>query len=204
MSTKEPDPEHEGRWLLSVKKSEVPNALEVLVSEGLPKAQRPGLIEVSDANPLVPSLQMEQTRVISHVSNDLERSLSSIEGIVSANVHLAVPQWNPLSESPEPLAPSAAVLIRYQGQASPITTLAVQELVSGAAMIPLDKVHVVTIACPRRVNPASNVVHFGPFAVLRETARNVRIAVGISIALNLSTLALLIYFWLKAKRLQAD
>jgi type III secretory pathway lipoprotein EscJ len=133
------------------------------------------------------------------ISNDLERSLTSIEGIASARVHLGITRWDPLTQASE-LVSSASVLIRYRGRTCPIAVEDVQRIVSGAVTTKTDSVQVVTIPSMETRDDSPKIVFFGPFAVLRETATLLRIAVGVSVALNLSTLALLIYFWHRTRR----
>jgi type III secretory pathway lipoprotein EscJ len=161
-----------------------------------------GLSDLSEQNSLLPSLQLEQARLLAGTSNDLERSLTSIEGIASARVHLGITKWDPLSQASE-LVPSASVLIRYRGGTCPIAVEDVQRIVSGAVTTKTDRVQVVTIPAIETRNNLPNIVFFGPFAVLRETAALLRVAVGVSVTLNLSTLTLLIYFWQKARRKSA-
>jgi type III secretion system YscJ/HrcJ family lipoprotein len=200
LSSKEPDPDNQGKWTLTVAKSEVSRALEVLAREGLPEERRRlGLSEVSGQNSLLPSLQLEQARLLAGISNDLERSLASIEGIAAAKVHLGFPRWDPLSQTSE-LVPGASVLIKYRGGSCPIAVEDVKRIVSGAVTTKTDSVQVVTIPSPETRDNSPNIVLFGPFAVLRETAALLRLAVGVSVALNLSTLALLIYFWQKTRK----
>lgn len=202
-SSKEPDPDNQGKWTLSVAKSEVTRALEVLAHEGLPEPRRLGLSEVSEQSSLLPSLQLEQARLLAGISNDLERSLASIDGIAAARVHLGFPRWDPLSQTSE-LVPGASVLIRYRGGSCPIAVDDVKRIVSGAVTTKTDSVQVITIPSPEARDRSPNIVFFGPFAVLRETAALLRLAVGVSVALNLSTLALLIHFWHKTRRSSAD
>jgi len=199
-STKEPDPEHEGRWALSVARAEVPSALEVLAREGLPRPHGPGLSELSEQRSLVPSLQLEQTRLLTGAANDVERSLASIDGVVSARVHVAPTTWDPLGQ-PEmaPSVPSVSVLVRYRGPHCPISPHDIQRLVAGAVATRPDDVQVVATPLLDHSDGAPRLVRFGPLLLLRESARLLRFAVGVSVALNLTTLALLIYFWARAR-----
>ena len=198
LSSKDPDPDNQGKWVLTVAKSEVSRALEVLAHEGLPEPRRLGLSEFSEQSSLLPSLQLEQARLLAGISNDLERSLMSIDGIASARVHLGFTRWDPLSQDSE-LVPSASVLIRYRGGACPIAVEDIQRIVSGAVTTKADRIQVVAIPSAETRDNLPNIVLFGPFAVLRETAVLLRIAVGVSVALNLLTLALLIHFWHKTR-----
>lgn len=201
-SVKEPDPEHDGKWSLGVPRAEVARALEILAREGLPDTRRPGLSEVSVQNSLVPSLQAEQARLLSGVSSDIERSLVSVEGIMSARVHLALANWDLLNqtEAHDAAVPSASVLVRCRGGNCPISTQDIQKVVAGAVAISPDKVQVVTSAGGVTHDITPRVVSFGPFAVLRESAKLLRAAVASSVLLNLTTLALLIFYWQKARR----
>jgi hypothetical protein len=72
--------------------------------------------------------------------------------------------------------------------------------VAGAVAIPPEKVQVVTAPATETRDAVPRMVTFGPFTVLRESARLLRVAVGVGVTLNLTTLGLLIYFWQRAKR----
>jgi type III secretion protein J len=150
---------------------------------------------------LIPSLQSEQARLLAGIAGDLERTLTSIDGVVSARVHLAVPAADPLVEIAEHSVPSASVLIRHHGVDFPVPTVAIQRLVAGAvADMTENRVAVVMTRVVESSMPERKIVPFGPFAVTRESARSLRWVAGGFVGLNLTMLILLLVFWRKARQ----
>ena len=200
-TSKEPDSQSEGKWIVSVRQTDAPFAIGILSREGLPARERPGVAESVGQGSLIPSLQSEQARLLAGIAGDLERSLTSIDGVVSARVHLAVPATDPLVEIAEHSVPSASVLIRHHGLDSPVPTLAIQRLVAGAvAGLTEDRVAVVMTRVVESSVPERKIVSFGPFAVTRESAGALRWFAGGFVGLNLTTLILLLIFWKRARK----
>lgn len=200
-TSKEPDSQNEGKWIVSVRQTEAPFAIGVLSREGLPARERPGVAESVGQGSLIPSLQGEQARLLAGVAGDLERSLTSIDGVVSARVHLAVPASDPLIESAEHSVPSASVLIRHHGLDAPVPIEAIQRLVAGAvASMTENHVAVVMTRVVETSVPERKIVSFGPFAVTRESASSLRWVAGGFVGLNLTMLILLLIFWRKARQ----
>jgi type III secretion protein J len=202
-ATKEIEPQNDGKWFVSVQRAEVPFALGVISREGLPARERPGLAESISQGSLIPNVQSEQARLLTGVAGDLERSLMSIDGIASARVHLAVSVTDSLFDSADRAAPSASVLVRYRGNASPLATAAIQGLVAGAvASLTPDRVVVVTTPISAAPTPRRKTVSFGPFAVARESLAGLRLVVGGVIGMNLLMLLLVLIFWQKVRSLR--
>src|SRR5690606_21502543 len=81
---------------------------------------------------LVESRTAEHAKLIAGTAGDLERSLRSIDGVLSARVHLAVPQSTSLNLGESQPEPTASVLIRHRGTAAPLPAGDVQRLLAGA------------------------------------------------------------------------
>ena len=200
-STKEFDAQNEGKWLVSVHRSEAPFAIGVLSREGLPARERPGVAELVGQGSLIPSLQGEQARLLAGTAGDLERSLTSIDGVASARVHLAVPATDMLVEATNRAVPSASVLIRHHGKDLPLSPEEIQRLVAGAVSN-LSPEHVVVVATRVADMPASQrkIVPLGPFAVARESAAGLRLVAGGCVVLNLLMLLLVLSFWQQVRQ----
>jgi len=87
-------------------------AYELLSANGLPKNQFTTMHEVFDKNQLVSSKLAIRARYNYAIEQEMSHTLSIIDGVLSARVHLAVPETDPLAES-VPLS-SAAVLIKHR------------------------------------------------------------------------------------------
>ena len=198
-AAKENDAQNEGKWLISVQRSDASYSLGVLAREGLPTRERLGVAE-SVTGSIVPSMQSEQARLLAGLAGDLERTIASIDGVASARVHLATPASDPLIDSNDHSVASASVLIRHHGNELSVQPDAIRRLVAGA-VANLAPDHVVVVTTPVSAKPLSQrkMAPFGPFAVARESLGGLRLVAGGIVALNLSMLLLLVVFWQKAR-----
>ena len=160
----------EGGFMVSVANSDAARAMELMRSLGLPRSQRSGLAEMYSQPSLVPSATEEKARFLEALGNDVERTLESIEGVVSARVHIVLAESDPLSADPRPRVPaSAAVLIKTR--ASPVVNLKeadVQKLVAGAVQgLDPKSVNVVVTLAPEWTGGvgAPTLTTFGPIKV---------------------------------------
>jgi len=205
-STKDSDPQNEGKWQISVPRADVPFALSVLSEEGLPARERAGVAEAAAQGELVPSPQTEKARLMSGVAGDLEKSLSQIDGVALARVHLAVPTEEPFGDAPTPKDTTASVLIRHHGKNPPVALEAIQRLVAGAVHN-LAPDHVTVVAIPlastagHRERPLASL---GPFAVARGSLFGLRLLIGGFVVLNLLMLSQLLLFWRKTRNFRTE
>ena len=198
-AAKEPDTRSDGRWQLTVRQGDTARAARLLTTQNLPAPHWAGLRQVTDTNALVPSLQSEQARLLSGLSNDLEQSLLSVPGIVAARVLFPIPTWDPLADANRPNA-GASVIVRHRGLRCPLTITDIQRLVSGVANVVPDQVVVVMSPVNESRVAARHWTRVGPIVVSRDSALWLRAMLGLGASLNLTMLALLLYFWRKARR----
>ncbi|HEX2730689.1 MAG TPA: hypothetical protein VHM70_03760 [Polyangiaceae bacterium] len=197
---KRPDPGHEGRYTVQVNDEELPHALAVLRSAGLPAEAPPGVLEALGESGLVASRKTEQARLVIGTAGELERSLSALDGVVGARVHLSIPDDDPLALSDQKKPASASVLIRHKGSSPPLLATDVQRLVAGAigGLDPERVVVVFTSSIGASVH-SEPMVRMGPLSVSPGSVRPLRIAVACVVALFLLLLGALLFVWLKAR-----
>jgi type III secretion protein J len=113
---------------------DVARALDLMHSRGLPRGRRSGLAEMYGQPSLVPSPTEERARFIEALGNDIERTLETIEGVVSAHVHLVLAENDPLAADPRPRVPAqASVLLKTRaGFTIPVSITDIQKLVAGS------------------------------------------------------------------------
>jgi type III secretion protein J len=109
--------EHVGEtgWTVKVDESDLPTALEILRTDGLPAERFSSLGQVFQKQGLVATPTEERMRYIFAISQELSETLRQIEGVVSARVHVVIPATDPLSDRVKPS--SAAVFIKHRPEA---------------------------------------------------------------------------------------
>jgi type III secretion system YscJ/HrcJ family lipoprotein len=202
---KDRDPETEGRWRVSVARDDASSAAVILSSESLPPPASPGVLDTLGQGSIVPSRTSEQAKFVTGVAGELERSLRSLDGVVSVRVHLAVPVQDSLAPDEAPVPPSASVLLRHRGAAPPIATGDIQRLVAGAVpgLTPA-QVSVVALPVPDVARPVERELsRFGPVTVTRSSVFSLRTIFGGALLLNLGLLGALILVWARARRAES-
>jgi len=125
----------EGGWTVTVPSGEGARARRLLAARELPRARPPGFAEVFGKGSMVPTPAEERALYQHALAGELARSLETIDGVVEARVHLALPAPDPLRPEAR-AAPRAAVLLKCRAEArAPIESLAagIRSLVAGAA-----------------------------------------------------------------------
>jgi type III secretion protein J len=111
-ATKRPN---EKAWAIDVDPQEMPLAMQVLEREGLPRLRYTGLSDLFKREGLVSTPTEERVRFIHGVSQELSRTLSLIDGVLAARVHIVLPQNDPLADRTRPS--SASVFIKHRADA---------------------------------------------------------------------------------------
>ncbi len=200
-ASKETDPQHEGQFQVSVPQQDVALAISSLHSAGLPPQNRPGVLQALGDTGLVASRSSEQARLVAGTAGELERSLLDIDGVLSARVHLAVPQADPFDDE-SALKPTASVLLRHRGATPPLSASEVQRLVAGAVSgLSTDHVAVVMhpVAAPS-VDQDNSLSRLGPIAVTRSSMNSLRGVLLAAGLLNALLVGLVILLLSRARR----
>lgn len=202
-ASKEPDPDAEGRWRVSVGREEASAAVAVMSRENLPPPNAPGVLDALGKGSIVPSRSAEQARLVAGTAGELEKSLRAVDGVLSARVHLAIPTSEPFARSDDKSeAPSASVLVRHRGATPPIAAADVQRLVAGA--VPgLDPARVAVVSTPTPLPgrlPERELSRFGPITVTRASMLSLRLVVGAAVVVNLLLIALVLALWSRVRR----
>jgi type III secretion protein J len=198
---KERDPEHEGRFRVNVTRTEASAAISLLAAENLPQRSSPGVLEALGSGGVVPSRLAEHAKWTTGIAGDLERSFGTIDGVLSARVHLSLPAGDALDLEGARDRPSASILLRYRGATPPIAAGEVQRLVAGAVPnLTPEQVNVVMAASPAGRGPERDLVRFGPISVTRGSAPAMRAFAGIAAVLNLLLVAGLFGLWSRLRK----
>lgn len=122
-------------WAISVPKGSAGRAMELLVANNLPAHREKGLNETFGEPGMIPTATEEKARLLSAHQGELARTLASIDGVLSARVHLNTPEQSDLDDKAKRPMPSASVLIKYRVAKGadgkpPVRAEQVQQLIS--------------------------------------------------------------------------
>jgi type III secretion protein J len=178
-------------------------AVDLLRALGLPRDKRRGFAETYGQPSLIPTPSEERARYLDATAGEIERTLETVDGVVSARVHLVLEETDPLAVDARPRsAARAAVLLKARPGATPIAVADVQKLVAGSvAGLDASAVGVVITAAadPGEVAAAT----LAPLGPLRVTPGTRPLLVG-ALAVVLLLLALLaVLLLVTARRLAA-
>jgi len=99
-------------WAVKTSKSDLPRAVDLLRRYGYPHERFENFGEVFKKDSFVSSPLEERARFLHAMSQELSHTISNIDGVLVARVHVAVPDHDPLSEKVRPS--SASVFIKYR------------------------------------------------------------------------------------------
>ncbi len=134
-----------GQYTVVVDKGRFAEAIAILKEAGLPKQEFQNMGQVFKKDGLVSSPMQERAQMIFALSQELSRTVSEIDGVLSARVHLVLPENDPLRQQLVPS--SASVFIRHRSS-TPVGNLVPQVkmlVANGVAGLSYDKVSVVLV-----------------------------------------------------------
>lgn len=99
-------------WELKVSKNQLAEAVEILKGFGYPKDRFADMGQMFKKEGLVSSPLEERIRYIYALSQEVAQTVSKIDGIITARVHVVLPENDPLSEYFQPS--SASVFVKYR------------------------------------------------------------------------------------------
>ncbi len=95
---------------IHIEKSQVPSALSLLKQKGFPRETFVKVTDLFDKKGLISSPIEERVRYIYALKQEVQETLSRIDGVVTARVHIVLPENNPFNEDIKPS--SASVFIK--------------------------------------------------------------------------------------------
>jgi type III secretion protein J len=125
---------------VEVSGSDLSRALALLKAHGLPRSANENLGQLFKKEGLVSTPAEERVRYIYGVSQELEKTLSHIDGVVHARVHIVIPANDPLSDAKK--FSSASVFVKYRPPVDPNTIGPVIRTLVMRAIEGLDGEHV--------------------------------------------------------------
>jgi len=99
-------------WSVKVSEADMARALERLKAAALPHEKNATMADLFQKSHLVSTPYEERARYVYAVSEELSRTLSQIDGVVTARVHVVIPDNDPLATRVVPS--SASVFIKHR------------------------------------------------------------------------------------------
>lgn len=107
-------PGEENTWIVRAEKKELARAIMLLKDNGYPKEKYENMGQVFKKEGLVTSPLEDRIRFIYALSQELSQTLSCIEGVLTARVHVVLPENNPNSYNDVIKPSSATVFIKHR------------------------------------------------------------------------------------------
>jgi type III secretion protein J len=165
-------PGKDGMVGLSIDAAQMGRAVDLLRSKGLPRERHPGMGQVFKKEGLISSPLEERARYLYALSQELGSTLSQIDGVIVARVHVVLPERGAAGDPTLPS--SAAVFIKYQeGYNLDALQPQIRRLVTNSipALAP-EKISIVLfgsqppVAKPEPPTPASNTALIAAIAAM--------------------------------------
>ncbi|MCK5889861.1 MAG: type III secretion inner membrane ring lipoprotein SctJ [Methylococcales bacterium] len=96
---------------LLVNKSDLPASLTLLKQQGYPKESYKKVIDVFNKEGLISSPLEERVRYIYALTQEVQETLTQIDGVITARVHVVLPKNDPFGDNIVPS--SASIFIKY-------------------------------------------------------------------------------------------
>ena len=111
----------EGTWNVSVAESKFADAVNLLEKAGLPRHKHQGVGEVFKKTGMISSPSEERIRFMDALAQDLAKTISMIDGVVDARVHVVLPENDPFARHTLPSSAAVAIRARWDADLTDIT-----------------------------------------------------------------------------------
>jgi type III secretion protein J len=185
------DSGREATFKIRVGRADAAQAWSVLKAHELPRERPKGLLEIFGQPSLIPTVTQERALHLGALSGELARTLETIDGVLTARVHISLPEDNPLRDGEQRLRPAASVLIKARAGTA-LNEDDVRRLVAGSVdgLDPTKVSVVATMSPPTPRGLSTEFATLGPFRVARSSrpALLVTLATGLLLMLGLALL----------------
>jgi len=106
-------PGDEGTWNVMISQADFAKAANLCEERGLPRRQFQGLGETFKKSGMVSSPTEERIRFMDATAQDLARTISMLDGVVDARVHIVLPENDPFAKNALPSSAAVAVRARW-------------------------------------------------------------------------------------------
>ena len=114
------EPGEEGTWNVMVSEQKFAQAVNLLEQQGLPRRSHMGVGEVFKKTGMISSPSEERIRFMDALAQDLARTISMIDGVVDARVHVVLPENDPFARNAQPSSAAVAIRSRWDADVTDI------------------------------------------------------------------------------------
>ena len=125
------EPGEEGTWNVLCSEPKFAEAVNLLERRGLPQRARQGVGEVFKKTGMISSPSEERIRFMDALAQDIARTISMIDGVVDARVHVVLPENDPFARNALPSSAAVAIRSRWDADISDLVP-SVKALVKNA------------------------------------------------------------------------
>ena len=111
-------PGEEGTWKVTVAETKFAEAVNLLGRQGLPRRSYQGVGEVFKKTGMISSPSEERIRFMDALAQDISRTISMIDGVFDARVHVVLPENDPFARNTLPSSAAVAIHSRWDADIS--------------------------------------------------------------------------------------
>ena len=142
------EPGEEGTWNVLCSEAKFAEAVGLLERQGLPQRTRQGIGEVFKKTGMISSPSEERIRFMDALAQDLARTITMIDGVIDARVHIVLPENDPFARNARPSSAAVAIRSRWDVDISDVVP-SVKGLVKNAIEgLAYDKIQVTIFRDP--------------------------------------------------------
>ena len=112
------EPGAEGTWNVLCTETKFAEAVNLLERQGLPRRAHQGIGEVFKKTGMISSPSEERIRFMDALAQDLSKTISMIDGVVDARVHVVLPENDPFARNAMPSSAAVAIRSRWDADIS--------------------------------------------------------------------------------------
>jgi type III secretion protein J len=156
-------------YAIQVPDSMAGEALDLLITKGFPRDKKNSINEIFPNDSMITSPLQEKARYLYALSQELERTLMTIDGVIEARVHIVLPERASIKEGLNPS--SVAVFVKHEPSSplmaykSQIQSLILSSIPTLANSNIEQSVSIVAIPSSVRLEQPLSLVWFGPLAI---------------------------------------
>lgn len=147
-----------GRFAVTTHSQQFGRAIDLLHANGFPRGSFETVGQIFKKEGFVSTPVEEHARLTYALSQELANTLQTIDGVIVARVHLAVPEKDPLADKPRPASASVFIKVRPGHDLAPQVGQMKAIVVNGVEGLPYDNVTVAmfpgeAVSTPREAPP---------------------------------------------------